>query len=68
MSFLKYRLLEIAAVVDNTGHSIANTSTFCSIYSNDTVKDLANATVLLQGLVWGIVSQRRDLIHHVFLI
>ncbi|CAD6581928.1 MAG: hypothetical protein ASARMPRED_000737 [Alectoria sarmentosa] len=27
-------------------------------------KDLANATAILHGLVWDIVSQRHDLIHH----
>ena len=54
MSFLRY----------DTGNSIDYTSTICSFFCDDKNKHLANATVLLQGLVWDIVSQRHDLIHH----
>ena len=64
MSFLRYKLLGKGAVVDHTGNSVANTSIICSFFCDHRNKDLANATVILQGLVWDIVSQRRDLIHH----
>lgn len=55
---------ENGAVVDDTGNSVVNTSILCSFFCDDKNKDLANATVVLQGLIWDIVWQRHDLIHH----
>lgn len=55
---------ENGAIVDDTGNSAVNTSILCSFFCDDKNKDLANATVVLQGLIWDIVWQRHDLIHH----
>ena len=56
-------MLEIGTIIDG-GNSINCTSTMCSFFCDDKNKDLANATVLLQGLIWDIIFQRHDLIHH----
>lgn len=53
MCSLSYRKLENVAVVENTGHSvanIANTPTVSSFFCNDRNQDLPTAMVLLQGV------------------
>ena len=64
MSFLKCQILEQGGPVDNSRNLNRNGSIVCSFFCNDRNKDFANATVILRGLVWDIVSQRHDLIHH----
>ncbi len=64
MSFLRCQMLEQGVLVDNSGGESVDRSTVCSFFCDDRNKDFANATVILRGLVWDIVSQRHDLIHH----
>lgn len=57
-------MLEPGVLVDKTRAKRAKRSTVCSFFCDARNKDFANATVILRGLVWDIVSQRHDLIHH----
>lgn len=57
-------MLGIGAVVDDAEQIIATKSIVCSFFCDERNKDLANATMLLQGLLWDIVWQRHDLIRH----
>lgn len=64
MSFLRYQMLEQGLLVGNTGEDFVNRSTVCSFFCDERNKNFAKGTAILQGLVWDIVSQRHDLIHH----
>ncbi|MCJ1393026.1 hypothetical protein MMC18_005898 [Xylographa bjoerkii] len=65
MSFLKYRMVQQGVSYDETGNRITRNSTVGSFFCEDRNKSLMNATAILRGLVWDIVSQRHDIITHV---
>lgn len=65
MSFLKYQIPGHDPVINQNRSKLVKRSTVCSFFCDDRDGDLANATVLLQGLILDVVSQRHDLIHHV---
>lgn len=61
MHFLKTQMQWRGGVFDVGGEI----PTICSFFCDDTNKDLVNITRLLQSLVWDIIKDRNDLIHHV---
>lgn len=64
MSFIRYQMLEQSVLVEGTGNTLANLSKICSFFCDGTNKELTNATAILQGLEWDLISKRKDPIHH----
>ncbi|KAI9660255.1 MAG: hypothetical protein M1831_003563 [Alyxoria varia] len=65
ISFLRDQMREQMMIFDNVKERIQYKSTTCSFFCDDKYKDCMSAKVILQGLIWQIVSQRHDLIEHV---
>lgn len=64
MSFLRYQLIGHGAIIDNRGSNVAKRSTICSFFCDNRDRKFTKAAFVLQSLVWDILSQRHDLIHH----
>ena len=65
MSFLKQRLSGQDGAFDHIENRPTSVPTVCGFFFNHKFQDLANATVLLRCLIWDLITQRHDMIHHV---
>lgn len=62
LHFIRQKMLEHRTFKSNVDNNSAKVVNVCSFFCDNRNKDLATATAILQGLIWDLVSLRRDLI------